>query len=62
MERGVKFDPEAIKKYDEASTQYAFISIINNKTNKIHEELDSSLNLVKANNTNPCDETARKIS
>ena len=59
MERGVKFDPEAIKEYEEAAAQYSLAAMVTNKANGVHEVLDSALSLVKANNTNPSTEIAR---
>ena len=59
MERGVKFDPQAIKEYEEAAAQYSLVAIVNNRAASVHEALDSALALVNANNTNPSTETAR---
>ena len=50
MERGVKFDPEAIQEYEEAAAQYSLVAMVNNKADSVHEALDDALVRVKALN------------
>ncbi len=50
MERGVKFDPEAIKEYEETAAQYSLVAMVNNKADSVHKALDDALVRVKALN------------
>ncbi len=52
MERGVKFDPQAIQEYEESMAQYALATMATNKANNLHELLDKSMVIVKGNDEN----------
>ena len=52
MERGVKFDPQAIQEYEESMAQYALATMAANKANNLHELLDKSMVIVKGNDEN----------
>lgn len=59
-ERGVEYNPEAIKQYDEAMAEYAAVSMLDAKNKQIHDTLKDSMVLVKGNNENAVEPRIRE--
>lgn len=59
-ERGVDFNPEAIKEYDDAMAQYAMVATLEARNQQLHNTLKDSMTLVKGNNENGVDSRTRE--